>query len=228
MIQFSGEKQPSRVRADVSVNLSVKDAIKNEWENLRRHDVCFLVTVRPPLAASGKDFDYTNDFINQAGLIYVRGCEVEGMLDDNGRIIEEGPEPKPVLKGEGRTYRVLLDANQYHQDMERASSGGEDTYDTFNILMRRKPKENNFKAVLETIRELMNTQCVVPQFLHDIILGYGDPGAAHYRKMPNQPKSLNFNDTFLSFDHLRESFPRMDVKASVPKEELVPPFKVIF
>ena len=30
-----GEKQPSRVRADVSVNLSVKDAIKNEWENLR-------------------------------------------------------------------------------------------------------------------------------------------------------------------------------------------------
>jgi intron-binding protein aquarius len=59
-------------------------------------------------------------------------------------------------------------------------------YETFNIVMRRKPKENNFKAVLETIRELMNTQCVVPDFLHDIILGYGDPGAAHYSKMPNQ------------------------------------------
>jgi intron-binding protein aquarius len=58
----------------------------------------------------------------------------------------------------------------------------QDVYETFNILMRRKPKENNFKAVLETIRELMNTKCVVPDWLHDIILGYGDPGAAHYSR----------------------------------------------
>ena len=27
-----------------------------------------------------------------------------------------------------------------------------DIYDTFNVLVRRKPKENNFKAVLDTIR----------------------------------------------------------------------------
>ncbi len=37
----------------------------------------------------------------------------------------------------------------------------------------------------------MNTQCVVPDFLHDIILGYGDPGAAHYTKMPNQVGTIN-------------------------------------
>jgi len=48
--------------------------------------------------------------------------------------------------------------------------------------MRRKPKENNFKAVLETIRNLMNTECVVPDWLQDILLGYGDPGAAHYTR----------------------------------------------
>merc|ERR1719400_2454011 len=98
-------------------------------------------------------------------------------------------------------------------DMETATSGGDDVYETFNILMRRKPKENNFKAVLETIRELMNTQCVVPEFIHDILLGYGDPGAAHYAKMnPSQEVTLNFNDTFLTFDHLRNSFPQHDVK----------------
>ena len=56
----------------------------------------------------------------------------------------------------------------------------QDVYESFNVIMRRKPKENNFKAVLETIRDLMNTECVVPDWLHDIILGYGDPGAAHY------------------------------------------------
>ena len=167
-------------------------------------------------------------FIDQAGLLYVRGCEVEGMLDDNGRIIEEGPEPKPVMKGESRTFRVLLDPNQYHHDMEAAASGSTDVYDTFNILMRRKPKENNFKAVLETIRELMNTTCVVPEFLHDIILGYGDPGAAHYRQMPNQSKTLDFNDTFLSFQHLRDSFPGYDVKVNVPEDQLQPPFKLTF
>jgi len=40
----------------------------------------------------------------------------------------------------------------------------EDTYKTFNLIMRRKAKENNFKAVLETIRDLMNTKCVVPSY----------------------------------------------------------------
>lgn len=56
----------------------------------------------------------------------------------------------------------------------------QDVYETFNIMMRRKPKENNFKAVLETIRDLMNTDCVVPDWLHDLILGYGSPDSAHY------------------------------------------------
>ncbi|TRY75128.1 hypothetical protein TCAL_00660 [Tigriopus californicus] len=224
-----GEKQPSRVRADVSVNLSVKDNIKAEWENLRRHDVCFLVTVRPKISPHPVPLDFTDDFIPQVGLMYVRGCEVEGMLDENGRVIEEGPEPRPNLPGESRTYRILLDCNQYHQDMEKTSNGSEDVYESFNILMRRKPKENNFKAVLETIRELMNTSCVVPDFLHDIILGYGDPGAAHYRQMENQIKSLNFNDTFLSFDHLRQSFPNYDVTVDDnDKDRLVPPFKLEF
>lgn len=55
----------------------------------------------------------------QVGLMCVRGCEIEGMLDFNGRVIEDGPEPKPVLVGEKRTYRVWLDCNQYRLDMER-------------------------------------------------------------------------------------------------------------
>ena len=139
-------------------------------------------------------------------------------------VFRAGPEPKPILKGETRTYRVWLDPNQYQKDMTGTIDGQEvgarhtyhydvaitisatfdghdlscvsgrlrdvqhpvfvrqDVYETFNILMRRKPKENNFKAVLETIRDLMNTECVVPDWLHDIILGYGEPGAAHYSK----------------------------------------------
>ena len=35
-------------------------------------------------------FDWSKPFVSQAGVEYVRGCEVEGMLDDLGRVIEEG------------------------------------------------------------------------------------------------------------------------------------------
>ena len=125
--------------------------------------------------------------------------------------------------------------------MEKTTNeGARDVYDTFNIFMRRKPKENNFKAVLETIRELMNTVCVVPDFLHDIILGYGDPGAAHYKALQQQKieegksvvESINFNDTFLSFEHLRHSFPSHEVTVGENYAKspnlLVPPFRVTF
>lgn len=40
------------------------------------------------------------------------------MLDANGRVIEDGPDPRPLLSGEKRTYRVWLDSNQYRMDMD--------------------------------------------------------------------------------------------------------------
>ena len=45
-----GERRPARVRADVTVNLSVRPEVKAEWEGLRKHDVCFLITVRPQMS----------------------------------------------------------------------------------------------------------------------------------------------------------------------------------
>ena len=42
-------------------------------------------------------------------------------------------------------------------DMTRmAEEDSEDPYQGFNLLVRRQANENNFKAVLTTIRELMN------------------------------------------------------------------------
>ena len=60
-----------------------------------------------------------------------------------------GPDPKPKLRGDSRTFRVWLDPNQYQQDMTSSiQSGTEDPYETFNVIMRRKPKENNFKVCI--------------------------------------------------------------------------------
>lgn len=68
---------------------------KNNWTclyvlpGLRKHDVCFLITVRPT-KPYGTKFDRRRPFIEQVGLVYVRGCEIQGMLDDKGRVIEDG------------------------------------------------------------------------------------------------------------------------------------------
>ncbi|XP_055884455.1 RNA helicase aquarius-like [Biomphalaria glabrata] len=221
-----GENHPAQVRADITLNLSVKPDVKNEWQNLRKHDVAFLITLRPEVPFGYKHI-YKQPFIPQVGLVYVRGCEIEGLLDENGKLIEEGPEPKPEFHTDNRTYRVWLDPNQYQLDMANTVNGEEDVYETFNVMMRRKPKENNFKAVLETIRDLMNTDCVVPDWLHDLILGYGDPDSAHYSKMLKGSSTLDWNDTFLSLEHLESSFPEHKVTVLGEKETQVPPFKLM-
>ncbi|KAK6179554.1 hypothetical protein SNE40_011884 [Patella caerulea] len=223
-----GENHPAQVRADVTMNLSVRPEIKAEWEAMRKHDVAFLITVRPTQPI-GTKYDYKADFIPQVGLTYVRGCEIEGMLDETGKVIEEGPDPKPELQGNTRTFRVWLDPNQYQLDMTKTVNGEEDVYETFNIIMRRKPKENNFKAVLETMRDLMNTDCVVPDWLHDLILGYGEPDSAHYAKMSDKISKLDWNDTFLTLDHLKSSFPEHDIKiTSAETVQNNPPFRLNF
>ena len=45
-------------------------------------------------------------------------------------------------------------------------------------------QENNFKVVLGSIWDLMNEDTVMPDWLHDIFLGYGDPAQAKYTNMP--------------------------------------------
>lgn len=92
-------------------------------------------------------------------------------------------------------------------DMDKFNSKqAGDIHQTFNILVRRKPQENNFKAVLETIRDLMQSDLVVPDWLQKVFLGYGDPASAHYTKMPNRQLENNFRDTFLDWDHFKQTF----------------------
>ncbi|VDM58006.1 unnamed protein product [Angiostrongylus costaricensis] len=227
-VVFVGEKSPAVVRGEFSVNVGRRADIKQEWESLRKHDVCFLVTCRSTQPV-GTKYDVRKPFKDQIQVTYVRGCEIEGMMDQNGQVIEEfeAYEKKPQIQGDIRKYRVFLDPNQYRIDMENRFEKG-DIYYTFNLVVRRDPKTNNFKAVLATMRQLLNTECVVPDWLTDIVLGYGEPNSAHYTKMNNVVPSMDFNDTFLSFDHLIESFHGYQVKAMAEREKMVPPFLLKF
>jgi len=173
------------------------------------------------------------------GVRYVRGCEVMDVLDEEKKIIGafDAEGNKHVAKGNMRIYRVQMDAAQYQIDVTKVvESNAEDPYKTFNLLMRRKPEENNFKAVLETMRDLMQSESSVPPWLRDVFLGSGEPDAAQYWRLtgggsgaaaagaegptdsaanasatnkhrPQQLDTLHFSDTFLDYEHLVRSFP---------------------
>ncbi|KAJ3343761.1 hypothetical protein HDU93_006673 [Gonapodya sp. JEL0774] len=83
------------------------------------------------------------------------------------------------LTGMQRTYRVLLDPIKFSNDLIRHPTPSNDPTQTFhsgfNLLVRRKPAENNFKPLLETIRDLViQGGAGVPSWLQDVYLGYGD------------------------------------------------------
>ncbi|CAG8640369.1 3664_t:CDS:10, partial [Ambispora leptoticha] len=230
-----GEEHPSLVKADITFNIGrYTESIRNEWDSLKQHDVLFLLTIQAH-DETGEKYRDDMPFRQHFGLKYVRGCELNEIIGDDGKPIDEVGKPRiddrrPKISGNVRTLRVLLDTNQYKIDMDRYSrEKTEDVYETFNVLMRRKPKENNFKAVLETIRDLMQSELVVPDWLHNVFLGYGEPGSAHYSRMPNRPKEIDFRDTFLDFDHLKESFPNMKiVPAEGHKKSISPPYILQF
>jgi hypothetical protein len=48
--------------------------------------------------------------------------------------------------------RSKMGMRQWYVGLQAVANGLPDVYEGFNILLRRKAKENNFKAVLETIR----------------------------------------------------------------------------
>ncbi|KAK4406328.1 RNA helicase aquarius [Sesamum angolense] len=234
-----GEVKPSAVTAEVTFSISsYKAQIRSEWNALKEHDVLFLLSIRPSFEPLSAEEAEKATVPQKLGLQCVRGCEIIEIRDEEGTLMNDftgrikRDEWKPP-KGELRTVTVALDTAQYHMDVcDIAEKGADDVYGTFNILMRRKPKENNFKAILESIRDLMNETCIVPDWLHDIFLGYGNPSAAQWTNMPDLIEKVDFKDTFLDAAHVKESFPNYQVRFinSDGTENLQPcsPFRIKF
>ncbi|OUM62471.1 hypothetical protein PIROE2DRAFT_25518, partial [Piromyces sp. E2] len=244
-----GENKPSYIKADVEIDTKkFTDSIRKEWDSLRPHDILFLLDVHAKEQLPGwveyqKQKENKSNETNgqkireEYGLGYVRGCEIIALLGEDGNPIDESVPYTTPLKSIGepktvRSIRVLLDPNQYKMDLDNFNSKqiDNDVYSSFTILMRRKPKENNFKAVLETIRDLMQTELVVPNWLHEIFLGYGNPNGAEYTKISNPIRTIDFCDTFLDWEHLTESFPDKKVlsyKDNKLQDTAIPPPYVI-
>ena len=238
-----GEFVPAAVLASVTISLTAFSGhIRGEWEELREHDVLFLAGIdaavedvsemgdrRGGLPVAGGDrraarlrrdapFPEEHDpaFPQKVGVTCVRGCEVLRVLDETGHGCNELPQRHlgethmHHAVGDTRVLKVALDPAQYYADVR----SGTDPYPSLNLVVRRDGKENNFKSVLDTIRDLMNTAAVgkaVPPWLHDVLLGYGDPSSAHYRHADMAKyavqEAVDFRDTFVDAAHVAEAFP---------------------
>lgn len=223
-----GALQPSSVEATLSYSLKgVRQNWRSEWDALRQYDVMFLVSldaskIKDLANLKQDEIESSSTFMERYGVQYVRGCSVVDVCDGNGKVVPEDPETGlRQIGGQERQVRVLLDAAQYKIDHDARKTAPDHIYRSFNVLIRRKPKENNFKHILEAIRDLLRDNSGVPNWLHDSILGYGDPSAAaagierdddEHNLGSVVGEELDFFDTFLDADHVRESFAQHNVK----------------
>lgn len=83
---------PACSAAEITINLAtLRPDVRAEWDELKQHDVLFLLTIRPPdsitanyMAQSGQGVGKEGGVgvMERSGLQYVRGCEVIELRDE--------------------------------------------------------------------------------------------------------------------------------------------------
>jgi intron-binding protein aquarius len=190
------------------------DNIRHEWESLRPDDVVFLLAFQ----ASDDTKVITNGGMipsgaQNLGLRHLRAAEVTQVLDDKGRSLRDHiGSANNYGRPRARRLQVKLDAALFRDDMNEVASGRPDIYESMNLVVRRRSRENNFRPVLESIRSLTLSDVPIASWLHEVFLGYGDPAGATYTRLPNKIDQVNYRDTFLNWQHLIQSLPGVTVE----------------
>ncbi|KAF2016247.1 DEAD helicases superfamily protein-like protein [Aaosphaeria arxii CBS 175.79] len=230
-MELVGEDHPSRVRAEVILDVSrLQFPVRREWESLRPDDVVFLLVVEGSDDTSMRNGHSHKNSGEELGLRTLRCAEVVQVLDDNGKPLREQSH-QDGNRSRARQRRLILniDAKQYKEDMDRVAQGRPNVYENINLIVRRRGRENNFRPILESIKRLTLSDIPAPSWLQEVFLGYGDPSSANYTRLPNRLQSIDFRDTFLDWQHLIESWPGKSIE---PHEEAQssfgPPYIVEF
>ncbi|KAI9786178.1 MAG: hypothetical protein M1839_007588 [Geoglossum umbratile] len=214
-----GDDRPAWVRAEITLDVSrLSENIRREWGSLRTDDVVFLMAVKAvdeaqPLANGHSPMLSTE----KIGLRHLRAAEIVQVLDESGKPLGAPQSEQPNSGGHTsrsriRRLHVKLDSYTYKMDSSSAETGNPDVYEGINVILRRKGRENNFKAILESIQSLTLSDIPVPSWLQEVFLGYGDSASANYTRLPNRVQAVDFRDTFLDWQHLIESLPGKTVE----------------
>ena len=200
---------PAYVRAEIALDVSkLGDSVRKEWDTLRPEDVVYLLAIGSHDSTSHLTNGHSE--ARQAGPLYLRTAEVVQLLDENGRIIRNpsSDQIKEITQRPRlRRLVVHIDSSAYHRDQIQKSNDNVDIYESINVLVRRKGRENNFKRVLQSIQSLTLSEIPMPNWLQEVFLGYGDPAGATYTRLSNRLKTVDFRDTFLDWQHLVECLP---------------------
>lgn len=184
------------------------EGVKKEWDSLRSDDVVFLLAIEPHDAEALANGDTDLTELEKLGLVAIRSAEIIQITDGKDRQVRDGAHN---LDGR-RRVELKLDSRTYTRDAALAAAGKTDVYSRVNILLRRNRRENNFKPVLESIRNLVLSDAPLPTWLHEVFLGYGDPAGANHKNLSNKVKTVDYRDTFLDWQHLIESLPGKTVE----------------
>ncbi|TPX08986.1 uncharacterized protein E0L32_009565 [Thyridium curvatum] len=211
-----GDDKPSAVKAEISIDLRrLADNVRREWESLRPEDTVFLLSVDGSRKKASANGGGPVTEAQRMGLVAVRTAEVIQVSDDSGRAIRD---PTAYFDGRSRSstrkIQLKLDPKMYKKDTDNAPPGKANVYEGVNVVLRRTGRENNFKPVLESIRNLALSEVPLAPWLHEVFLGYGDPAGATYKHLPNRLKKIDFRDTFLDWQHLIESLPGKIIEPS--------------
>jgi intron-binding protein aquarius len=221
-----GELVPSQVRAEVTLDVHrLNYAVRREWETLRPGDAVFLAAVHPFDESLGFSNGYaTLGSADRIGLRYLRTAEVIQVQDEKGRPVHEprGGEDES-RRPRSRRLIVNIDPVTYEEDRTRMANKKPDVYDSINLVIRRRGRENNFKSILESIKRLTLSDVPAPSWLQGVFLGYDDPAGATYKRLSNRLKSIDFRDTFLDWQHLIESLPGKTLEPSEDMNGSFPP-----
>ena len=260
-----GSHAPRKVTISIPISIAgLSPDLAYEWDNLRRGEAVFLLAVNTTLDlyAGGEPRVQNVSVKDVHGLSMIRGGQVVAIYDDAGDLLpafdrfgthktarnkshNKTRKQKEEVDPHGRRLVLDLDAAQFAKDV--AAFGTEtrarEAYGTLNFVMRRNPKENNFRAVLHTMRALMNASSSVPPWLHEIFLGFGSPDSAHYGALLATPEGaamagegghpggwLDFVDTFVDADHAESALGGLGLSVSWESGTRVPspPYMVRF
>ncbi|KAK4985364.1 hypothetical protein LTR66_008202 [Elasticomyces elasticus] len=223
-----GDVAPAQVKAEIILDVSrLNPGIRKDWESLRSDDVVFLLAVQPLESSRAT----TNGHAalhpaEKAGIKHLRCAEVISVLDENGRFLREhntGQTDGYSHQPRQRRLLLRLDPAAYKEDKERSNQGKPDIWQSINLIVRRKGRENNFKPILESIKRLALSDVPAPTWLHEVFLGFGDPTSATYKRLPNRLKCIDYRDTFLDWQHLIQSLPGKVVEPAGDMDASLPP-----
>ena len=228
-----GESFPAFVKAEVLLDVSrLGDALRAEWDALRPGDIVFFAAVKAEeqptrVLTDGHSSSHPS---RPSNIAHIRTAELIQMQDEQGRPIRTFQQSQAngfSSRDRQRRLVVHLDTQSYVKDVEVQSTTKVDILSKLNVVIRRRGRENNFRPILETIQSLSATEQSLPEWLQDVLLGYGNPEAATYTHLDDKISIIDFRDTFLDWDHLVSAFPQRAVEVvNSTQDHLTPPYKL--